>query len=61
MPYDPAEILALPAEVAPLIAEVRAALAPGGDGGKQITRRERMRILRAMAALTLALAVDGLD
>lgn len=61
MPYDPKELVALPADVVALVAELRAATALSGDGGAKVTREERRRIIRAAARLAWVMARDALD
>lgn len=61
MPYDPAELVELPAEVLAVIAEIRSATRAGGDGGTKVTRGERKRIVKAALHLAYVLGRDGLD
>ena len=61
MPYDPGELIELPAEVLAVIAEVRSATRADSEGGTKITRGERKKLVKAVLHLAFLLARDGLD
>ena len=61
MPYDPKELVELPAEIIALVAEVKAATAVTSDGGTKVTREERKRVFKAAARLVWVMVRDGLD
>jgi hypothetical protein len=58
---DVEEGLKLGANTASLIAEVKHALSEDSDGGKKITKAEGRMLLKQLASLTAALAVDLID
>jgi len=61
MPYDPGELIELPAEVLAVIAEVRSATRADSEGGTKITRGERKKLVKALLHLAFVLTRDGLD
>lgn len=61
MPYDPGELIELPAEVIAVIAEVRSATRADSEGGTKITRAERKKLVKALLHLAFVLTRDGLD
>jgi hypothetical protein len=61
MPYDPKELVELPAEIIALVAEVKDATSASSAGGTKVTREERRRIIRAAMQLAWTMIRDGLD
>lgn len=61
MPYDPKELVELPAEIIALVAEVKAATAATSEGGTKVTREEQKRVFKAAARLVWVMVRDGLD
>lgn len=61
MPFTPDEMVILSAEVVRLVDEIKAVTAEDSEGGKKVTRKERARLLKAVAQLAFVIARDALD
>lgn len=61
MPLTPDEALQLSPKAVALVAELREALDPDGEGARKITRAEARRIVTVAIALVGAIVVEILD